>query len=318
MRLDGICLIGGTGRCGTSVLADIFSEHPAVSSAPGWRFLVDPDGIMDFYASSESWTPYVSDIKLKRLTAMLRALENRHKLSRVFSALNRLAILRRLPVNIRPRYASVCAVDFCPRFKELRKAFIADLKSFSYSCSWVGQSFFDRTTLDYRPYLPSEELRPIIRSFLLSVMGEVVNSGRAHFYLEKNIWHILWWDKILEILPEARLVHVRRDPRDVVLSFSRQQWMPSDIEHCAVIYKDLIARWEHIRDRVDPASFVEISFEELVLRKRETLEGVCRFWGVPWDDALLKIDLNPGSCGRWKKERDSVRTRLERSLAGVI
>ena len=58
-------LVGGTGRCGTSILKEILATHPNAASLPfEYRFIIDPDGIIDFYASyTATWSPYIADRK---------------------------------------------------------------------------------------------------------------------------------------------------------------------------------------------------------------------------------------------------------------
>ena len=53
------CFIGGTGRCGTSILRTVLSRHSSVATLPiEHRLTVDPDGIFDFYRSyTTGWSP---------------------------------------------------------------------------------------------------------------------------------------------------------------------------------------------------------------------------------------------------------------------
>ena len=92
-----ICLIGGTGRCGTTILKQIFQAHPEVAKIPEWRFAVDPDGILDFYSSlSQNWSPHLFDVKLKRLYKLLQQTGQQNIPAKYFRLL-----LRRLHIEHR-------------------------------------------------------------------------------------------------------------------------------------------------------------------------------------------------------------------------
>ena len=62
--------------------------------------------------------------------------------------------------------------------------------------------------------------------------------SRFFDYLVLNC--ILYLDKILEFLPNAKLIHVYRNPKDVIYSFTNQRWLPTNIEnsstHNFIIY----------------------------------------------------------------------------------
>jgi len=65
--------IGGTGRCGTNITRKILDRHSQIASFPfEYRFIINPDGIIDFYNSfSTTWSPYMADITIKRLYEFL-------------------------------------------------------------------------------------------------------------------------------------------------------------------------------------------------------------------------------------------------------
>ena len=54
-----VIFIGGSGRSGTNILRKILSNHSKVASLPfEHRFIIDPNGIIDFYNSfTLNWSP---------------------------------------------------------------------------------------------------------------------------------------------------------------------------------------------------------------------------------------------------------------------
>lgn len=176
-----------------------------------------------------------------------------------------------------------------------------DLTEFRFEGSWVGTPFLNTTELSYG-CLNKKKLAEILGNFLCAVAGDVMQAQGVNHYLEKNTWNILFLDKILELVPNAKMVHIYRDPRDVVSSFMQQRWMPSNAIHSATIYRDLIERWWEVRNKVAQGSFMELSLESLVSEPEKNLRKICNFWGVTWDDSLLQLDLSRSHSGRWKSD----------------
>ncbi len=304
MKENKICLIGGSGRSGTTILSRIFAKHPLISDVPELRFLIDPDGIIDFYTSYKAWSPYHFDLKLKRLKSVLQDVTHSHPLKKVYFLLQKMRILQILPWNVRPRYINICAKDFCPKFPKLVNELLGQLTTFSYSGYWEGMNAIQQNNILYGYIKKKNELAKIFRSFLQQVLLSTLEYQHVSYYLEKNTWNILWFDKILELLPDSRMVHIYRDPRDVIASFTHQTWMPSDPLKSALIYRDVIQRWWDIKDTIPCHTYIEISLESLVNNTESILRKICAFWDMPWDESLLSIDLSKSHSGRWKKDLD--------------
>jgi tetratricopeptide (TPR) repeat protein len=94
------------------------------------------------------------------------------------------------------------------------------------------------------------------------------------------------------ILPNARIVHCRRDPIDTCLScyahrFTRGQPFTYDLRELGLYYRAYDALMSHWRGLLPADRFMEVRYEDVV----DDLEGQARrliaFCGLPWDDACL-------------------------------
>ncbi|MBD3322939.1 hypothetical protein GF339_00045 [candidate division KSB3 bacterium] len=317
---EKICLIGGTGRSGTSILAHIFSRHPAVSNISESRFFTDPDGILDFYSTCEVWSPHHYDVKVYRLEHLLKNTVVRHPFYKAFILWRRTGLFRKLLWSVRPPYFNIGMSEYCPDFIRHTDTLIEQLTEFRYQGNWIGME--QQHEMRYGNLPEKKSLAEILRNFLCQVIQSVCEHQQTQYCLEKTPWNILWFDKILELLPEAKLVHIYRDPRDVVASYRQHAWMPTESEKSAKIYKDLIERWWNIRAGIPPQSFLEISLESLVESPQDILREICSFWELPWHDTLLEIPLTKAHSGRWQKdltaaEQQTVETILQPQLESM-
>jgi hypothetical protein len=298
-----ICLIGGTGRCGTTILKTVFTAHPEVAFIPEWRFTIDPDGLIDFYNTfAAGWSPYLFDVKLRRLERYLEAIARRPLIPTLIQrALYRTRLRHVLPWSLIPPYTDVHASAYSPNFLELTGELIEELTAFRYRGTWTGARAW-QASLAYAPPFEPEALAHILGAFFRRVAEDAVRAQGAQHYVDDNTWNTLWFDKMLVLVPEARLVHIYRDPRDVVASYTQQTWTPSDPVQAAQLYRGLIERWWAVREALPPATYREIALEALVAHPKAVLKDLCDFWQIPWDDVLLTTDLSHAHTGRWRRD----------------
>lgn len=297
-------LVGGTGRCGTSILKEILAAHPDAASLPfEYRFIIDPDGLIDFYTSYiATWSPYIADRKLKRLERLLKRLSHESLPHKLFGQLLRL--FHPDGKLLSPRIYHGWELNrYLPNFDEHVNELMANLVEFSFPACWVGTESYQIKPHVYHTASKSrQELAPILGDFIRNVIAELLEQTDKSFFVEDNTWNILFAREILELAPEAKIIHIYRDPRDVVASFSHQRWSPTDKQQGARWYKSMMERWFEIRPTLPPKSYYELSLEELVASPESTLPSLCQFAEIDFDQAMLKIDLSHSHRGRWKRE----------------
>ncbi len=122
------------------------------------------------------------------------------------------------------------------------------------------------------------------------------------------------------LFPRARVIHCRRDPRDVCLSCYCQNFKIAPYSHSledlALYYREyerLMAHWQ----RVLPMRQMEVRYEDLVTRQEEISRELIAFCGLEWQDRCMAFHANPRpvssasvlqvrrpiyttSVGRWK------------------
>tara|TARA_R110000851_G_scaffold215944_1_gene368821 strand:- start:21392 stop:22387 length:996 start_codon:yes stop_codon:yes gene_type:complete len=297
-------LIGGSGRSGTTILSQAMAMHRDLSDVPEWRFATDPDGVIDFYnaASNGVNSPFHYDLRLKRLERMLLQLSSASFFKKcIGSAKFRGFNSKIFGVGMSTAYAGFQCDRYAPSFSVLVKDFIASLYDFSYDGYWVGAKAFDNLNIRF-----SEkdvlEIKACCRAFLLAVADDVCRNQGVKYHLEKNTWNILFFEKMLEIMPEARLVHIIRDPRDVVASYTQQPWVPDDYTQAAKVYASVMQGWKKSKKSIPEHTYKEIKLEELTGDPERYFKEICQFWGLEWDQKLMDVALSDSSFGRWKKD----------------
>jgi hypothetical protein len=157
-------------------------------------------------------------------------------------------------------------------------------------------------------HLGQEEVQPLIGngepvsyscfiSRLFDLYGRnqgktLVGNKTPGFVRRLKTIHALW--------PAARIVHLIRDGRDVFLSVSNRPLKHPDRAFFATWNEDPVStgalRWEvNVRKGrragqwLGPDLYYEMRYESLVNRPAEECAALCRFLGVPDDEAMLRF-----------------------------
>lgn len=93
-------------------------------------------------------------------------------------------------------------------------------------------------------------------------------------------------------LPQARIIHVRRDPVDTCLScytklFTREQLFSYDLTELGRFYRDYDRLMAHWRAVLPADRFLEVRYEDLVADLEGQSRRMVSFIGLDWDPACL-------------------------------
>lgn len=112
-------------------------------------------------------------------------------------------------------------------------------------------------------------------------------------WVEKTTGHVRAMWLIRRFYPEARFVHLVRDPVDVVGSHKRIK--PGELSDLRMLYYEPITgyarSWQHcVRAAMlypEQANVLHLYYEDLVRAPEETVRRVCEFYGLDFSDSLL-------------------------------
>jgi hypothetical protein len=177
---------------------------------------------------------------------------------------------------------------------------------------------FGLSTGDVRGYLA--ERPPSVAAILESLtVLHAHRAGKAR-WIEKTPRHLLMTDTLWRHWPEARVVRIVRDPRDVALSLAGMPFAKESVVG-NLVRVDQDDRASRRRIETDPRAMT-LRYEDLVTEPERELRRVCEFVGEAWEPAMLDSrgtaanvaadhewwkesvagPLTTASVGRWRRE----------------
>lgn len=133
---------------------------------------------------------------------------------------------------------------------------------------------------------------------LLRDMAGTEASGRL--IVDKNPLYLCYLGMICRFFPEARVIVIHRDPRDVCLSSFMQDFALSPfmqnfltLEHTVAFYDTVMSLFYHFRDNLDLA-MLEVRYEDLVSDFREVTGRIVSFLGLEWEEGIASFHEQAG------------------------
>ncbi len=161
----------------------------------------------------------------------------------------------------------------------------------------VGDAVFRRSKLEVGAH-PFRSSRELIESLLFQRgTGCAAVGGTVHRHFARPLDH---W-------PNARFIHLIRDPRAVAPSAVRMGWDGTPYA-AAERWLESEQEWDALAAKLDDDAWTEVRFEDIATNPREALTGLCTFMGVEFEPAMLEFHahstydkVDPKVATAWRK-----------------
>ena len=146
-------------------------------------------------------------------------------------------------------------------------------------------------------YLEYLESNRIFREYAFNVMSKgsyadlvhdlcgQVRGDAGHLVLpiHRNFQHTA------TLFPNAKFVHLIRDPRDVAYSVMQMGWA-GNVWHGVKPWLDTETQWRCFANELDSNRVISVRFEDAVSKPEATLRRICKFLDVPYEVTMLDVE----------------------------
>nr|QNO45271.1 hypothetical protein GHMBFEBI_00005 [Methanosarcinales archaeon ANME-2c ERB4]QNO46807.1 hypothetical protein FAOAFBCF_00005 [Methanosarcinales archaeon ANME-2c ERB4] len=156
--------------------------------------------------------------------------------------------------------------------------------------------------------------------------------GKAR-WLEKTPYYVLHLPTILEMFPDAQIIHIIRDGRDCALSMFGRKY---DFDvfttyHAAWYWKKYVDKGKQTGPKFEPSVYLEIRYEDLVTDPVTAARGICGFLGENYSDSIIQFQkstdkksktpflakpIQAGNVEKWRRLMTPHQIKIFESVAG--
>jgi hypothetical protein len=265
--------VGGTGRSGTTVLADIIGQHPEVWHVPTeTRFLVDPGGVEDLVrALSTEYTPFHGSDALTRFTTILTQ-----------------DVAGQAPPGALV-HADLPAIFGAEPYADWSRRFLAALTWYAFNDRAteriVGRYFADRS-----------ELLALCRSFVDELFSAGARTAGKSRWCEKTPNNMLEAEFLWDLFPDAQFLHIVRHPVQVAASHLSMEWAPDDIASACNWLEPMYQQWLAGKS-ADAPRCRQLRLEDLAADWARERRALFDWLGLP--DADTALAFTPDRIAHW-------------------
>lgn len=137
--------------------------------------------------------------------------------------------------------------------------------------------------------LSEEEWIRRIRGFFEGIQQDYAASKGKERWADKTPRYALSLPLVLRVFPDAQIVHVIRDPRDVAVSHRKRFGYWSCLKS-TVKWPKYVGTARRDTRSLPADSYREVRYEALVGQPEETLRDLLAWLGEEWDPSILDFD----------------------------
>ena len=116
--------------------------------------------------------------------------------------------------------------------------------------------------------------------------------------------------------PDAQVVHIVRDGRDVAVSLMSARFGPKTVFRAAEYWRDYLLHVEELKNKTDEADIFELKYEDLVRDPETQVRSLCRFLDEPYVETLLRYHESDDRYPTDKRNEQNLQKPIMRDNTG--
>lgn len=150
---------------------------------------------------------------------------------------------------------------------------------------------------DFFHYLQYHSPRPlhyghVCRAFLLSMRYLGRSNEQVTHIVDKEHDYSQYIPQLIQLFPNAKFIVSIRDYRAVINSHQQSPNERISLPAAVALLWRNNYRYLRQQNKLYPDQFLFIRYEDIIIHQHETIELICQFIGIPFQQQLLEIHIN--------------------------
>jgi len=128
---------------------------------------------------------------------------------------------------------------------------------------------------------------PDLIKWLVRVYASQSGKPDYAFWIDHTPSNIVYASLLLDLFPEAKLIHLIRDGRAVAASVMQLEWGPNTPHAAAYWWINRVAHGLAVESSFGSDRVMRVRYEDLVLDPHSTLQGLCDFLQVEYEPNMV-------------------------------
>lgn len=297
--------IGGTGRCGTTLLKSIIGTHPSITSIPReFRLHIAPGGFLDLKRDlTKNWSrtrgnaavhQFISICQKKYAPGFFRKV-----VERVFRQI----------FSISPFATSASSLEskecFGAYYRErlyklVDQIVVSSGQSAHPESPGTLSSFFETKRFE------EEDMNRVLSEFVDDLFQHV--DGQNGIWCEDSPPNLLHFKSLNELFSDrtVKFIHIVRHPEDVVASWTKQSldWSPNTFKNALFSVREVMNEIDRKIEGNREIDLKHVRFESLIKQPDKTLSELFHYLDEEYTDQLPEPDESKANIGRGNRTFD--------------